>query len=62
MNKKSPFFTAIAASILYFIILILLRYFADHSSIDWQGALLGAIIFWIVIFVVHQFLRKRYSD
>jgi len=62
MDKKSPFFTAITASILYFIIFILLKYFLQMRAIDWQGALQGAIIFWIVIFVVHQFLRKRYSD
>jgi hypothetical protein len=62
MDKKSPFFTASAASVIYFIIFILLKYSLQMREIDWQGALQGAIVFWIVIFVVHQLLERRFSD
>ncbi len=62
MDKKSPFFTASMASIVYFVIFIMLKYFLDHKTVDWQSALLGAVVFWIVIFVVHKFLEKRYGS
>ncbi len=62
MDKKSPFFTASAASVTYFIIFVLLKYLLQSREIDWLGALQGAVIFWIVIFVVHQFLKRRFSD
>ena len=68
MNKKSPFFTASVASIIYFVIYLALRYFlpsgqeSGNVEIDWPGALLGAVVFWLVIFIVHQFLKRRYSD
>jgi len=68
MNKKSPFFTASIASIIYFIIYVLLKYLlpikreADNINIDWLGALQGAVLFWLVIFVVHQLLKRRYSE
>ena len=65
MNKKSPFFTASVASVIYFVIFLTLKYFLpiprenSNTDIDWSGALIGAVIFWIVIFMVHQFLRTR---
>ncbi|VVB91644.1 Uncharacterised protein [uncultured archaeon] len=62
MDKKSPFFTASAASVMYFIIFIMLKYLLQMREIDWPGALQGAIVFWIVIFVVHQLLKRRFSD
>jgi membrane associated rhomboid family serine protease len=68
IDKKSPFFTASIASIIYFIIFLLLKYLlpvkkeTSNINIDWQGALQGAIIFWLVIFVVHQFLKRRNSE
>ena len=68
MNKKSPFFTASIASILYFIIYILLKYLLPSNretgniNIDWLGGLQGAIVFWLVIFAVHQLLKRRYSE
>ncbi len=68
MDKKSPFFTASIASIIYFITFILLKYLlpinreASNINIDWLGALEGAVVFWLVIFVVHQFLKRRYSE
>jgi uncharacterized membrane protein (GlpM family) len=61
MDKKSPFFTASAASVAYFITLIALRYLFE-KILDWKGALGGAVIFWIVIFLVHQFLLRRAAE
>jgi len=67
MNKKSPFFTASIASIIYFIIYVLLKYLlikkeTGNINIDWLGALQGAVFFWLVIFMVHQLLKRRYSE
>lgn len=68
MDKKSPFFTATVASVVYFMILLILKYFlpinknAENINIDWLGTLGGAIVFWIVIFAVHQLLKLRYSE
>ncbi|SNQ62674.1 hypothetical protein [Candidatus Methanoperedens nitratireducens] len=62
MNKKSPFFTASTASVMYFATFLLLKYLLERRNLDWLGALQGAIVFWIVIFVVHQFLKRRFSD
>jgi len=65
MDKKNPFFTASIASVIYFIIYLLLKYLlpikreTSNINIDWLGALQGAIVFWLVIFVVHQFLKRR---
>ncbi len=67
MDKKSPFFTATVASITYLVILLMLEYFLPITkeiadfNIDWPRTLGGAIAFWIVIFIVHQFLKRRYS-
>lgn len=70
MNEKSPYFTASVASILYIIILLMLKYFLPSSSIsesidikeEIPNLIFGTIIFWIVIFFVHQVLKRRYSD
>ncbi len=61
MDKNNPFFTASAASVLYFVIYIIIKYFGEQK-IDLQGALIGAIIFWIVIFIVHKLLNRRFSE
>jgi hypothetical protein len=61
MEKKSPFFTASVASVVYFIVFFLLKYLLQDGVADWWGALLGAVVFWAVIFFVHQFLRRRYG-
>ncbi|MCZ7394764.1 MAG: hypothetical protein ABOK23_02755 [Candidatus Methanoperedens sp.] len=61
MEKKSPFFTASAAAVLYFIIYIILKYLLQNRVVDWQGAFLGAVVFWIVIFLVHYFLNRQYG-
>ncbi len=60
MDIKNPFITASAASIAYFIIIIILKYFLQET-VDLQSALLVAIVFGIVIFVLHQFLKRRYA-
>ena len=62
MDKKSPYFTASMASILYFIIYFVLKYFLQQRVLDYEGALIGAVGFWIVIFVVHMLLGKRFSN
>jgi len=70
MDTKSPFFTASVASMLYLVILVMLKYFLPPSSmsagmdikVELPNVLFGAIIFWIVIFVVHQLLERRSSD
>jgi len=66
MDKKSPLFTASAASVLFFIILLMLEYLLSIKgegtvTVDWHGALFAALVFWIVIFVLHQYLNRRYS-
>lgn len=61
MDKSNPFFTASVASALYFIIFVMLKYSLRQHEVDWQGALSGAVIFWVVIFLVHQFLKRRSS-
>ncbi|MDO9096549.1 MAG: hypothetical protein Q7U60_00285 [Candidatus Methanoperedens sp.] len=61
MVKTKPLYTASAAAVLYFIVLILLQYFMEYKT-DWMGAIMVAAVFWIVIFALHYFLDKRYSD
>ncbi len=70
MDKKSPFFTASVASILFLVVLIILKYFLPSPGMGSGGditaelpsEIFGAVIFWIVIFVVHQLLKRRFSD
>ncbi|MDO8727755.1 MAG: hypothetical protein Q7J35_16960 [Candidatus Methanoperedens sp.] len=70
MEKKSPYFTASVASLLYIIILVMLKFLLPSSSInegidikeELPNILFGAIIFWIVIFVVHLVLERRSID
>ncbi len=60
MMKKSPLYTASMAAVLFFIIYIILK-FSLGGGLDWQGAFLGAVVFWIVIFVIHVILYRRYG-
>ena len=62
MEKTNPYFTASSASISYFVIFIILKYFLHNKELDWKGALIGAVIFWIVIFIVHIFLNRKSDD
>lgn len=61
MDKKSPYFTASAASVLYFIVYVTLKYFLQNVM-DVEAGLMGAVGFWIVIFVVHMLLGRRFSN
>ena len=70
MDKKSPYFTASVAAILFIIILVMLKYLLPSSSMnagfniteELPNLIFGTIIFWIVIFVVHKVLERRSSD
>jgi amino acid permease len=59
MVEMNPYFTASAASLVYFVIFIGLKYVSDNKQLDVQGALIGAVVFWFVIFIVHHFLNKK---
>jgi len=62
MEKTNPYFTASAASLTYFVTFIILKYLLVNRVLDWNGALIGSLIFWVVIFIVHQILNKRSDD
>ncbi|CAG1006979.1 MAG: hypothetical protein OIN86_16400 [Candidatus Methanoperedens sp.] len=62
MEKTNPYFTASAASLTYFVTFIILKYLLVNRVLDWSGALIGSLIFWVVIFIVHQILNKRSDD
>ncbi len=62
MEKTNPYFTASAASLTYFATFIILKYLLVNRVLDWSGALIGSLIFWVVIFIVHQILNKRSDD
>ena len=70
MERKSPYFTATVASILFIIILVMLKYLLPSSSMsagidiieELPNLIFGTIIFWIVIFFVHKVLERRSSD
>jgi uncharacterized membrane protein (GlpM family) len=59
MVQTNPYFTASAASLAYFVIFISLKYITENKHVDVQGALIGAVIFWVVIFIVHHFLNRQ---
>lgn len=62
MEKPSPFLTASIATAGYIIILIILKSLLENKEIDWQSTILSAVVFWIVIFLVHYFLNRRYGS
>lgn len=62
MEKTNPYISASSASLAYFVIFIILKYFLHNKEVDWKGALIGALIFWIVIFIVHKFLNRRSNN
>lgn len=53
---KKTIQVAFIASISYFMVYIVIKFYLQSAVIDWQGALLGASGFWLFIFVVHHFL------
>ncbi|VVB87304.1 Uncharacterised protein [uncultured archaeon] len=58
MKKTNPFLTASTASVLYFIVFIMLKYFLENEIPGWQSAVSGALAFWFFIFLVHQYLNR----
>lgn len=62
MEKTNPYYTASSAALSYFVIFIILKYFLHNKELDWNGALIGALIFWVVIFIVHIFLNRKSND
>ena len=52
---KKMILLTFTASISYFIIYILLKYSLQNKIFDWQSALLGAVTFGFIIFLVHNF-------
>lgn len=61
MKMTNPLLTASAASVVYFFIFIMLKYFLENRILDLQSALSGALFFWVFIFVVHYFLNRNKS-
>ncbi len=59
MPKTNPYFTASGASLIYFITFIILKYFLHNKEWDWEGAFTGALVFWVVIFIIHQLLNRQ---
>ncbi len=56
---KKKMIVAFTASISYFIIYIIIKFYLQNAVIDWQSALLGASGFWVFIFAVHHFLSME---
>lgn len=58
MFMKKTIYIALIASISYFIVFIMLKFFLQNEVVDWKNALSGAVIFLFIIYIVHYFLRK----
>jgi hypothetical protein len=52
---KKTITLTLTASISYFIIYIVLKFSLQNAIIDWQSALLGAVTFGFIVFLVHRF-------
>ncbi len=52
---KKTIALTLTASISYLIIYIMLKLSLQNAIIDWQSALLGAVTFGFIIFLVHRF-------
>jgi hypothetical protein len=52
---KKTIVLTFTASVAYFIIYIMLKFFLQNKILDWQSALLGAITFGFIIYLVHNF-------
>lgn len=52
---KKTIILTLTASISYFIIYIMLKFSLQNAIIDWQSALLGAVTFGVLIFLVHRY-------
>ncbi len=52
---KKTIALTLTASISYFIIYVVLKFSLQNAIIDWQSALIGAVTFGFIIFLVHRF-------
>ena len=59
MKKTGIYLTASIASVTYFIIAVILKYSPHDNILDLKNALIGAVVFWVVFFLLHPFLNKR---
>lgn len=58
MEKSNPFLIASMAFIAFFIVFITLKYLLNNQ-VDIQNALTGAILFWMLVFLVHQLMSWK---
>ncbi len=59
MRKTGLYLTASIASATYFIIAVILKYSPHDNIPDLGNALIGAVVFWVIFFLLHLFLNKR---
>ncbi len=59
MKKTGIYLTASVASVTYFIIAVILKYSPYDDILDLKNALIGAVVFWVVFFLLHPSLNKR---
>jgi uncharacterized MnhB-related membrane protein len=59
MVKTNPYFTASAASVAFLVIFISLKYLFENKPPGVLDALIGAGAFWVVMFLVHQYLNRK---
>jgi hypothetical protein len=59
MEKMNRFLIATFASVAYFVIVITLKYSPHNNILDLKSALIGAVVFWIFIFLIHHLIIKR---
>jgi len=58
MEKTNPLLIASMAFVAFFIVFIILKYLLNNQ-VDIQGAITGAVFFWIVVFFVHQLMTRK---
>lgn len=59
MVKTNPYFTASVASLAFFVIFIGLKFLLENKPVDFLSAIIGAGVFWIVMFLLHQYLNIK---
>ncbi len=59
MKKMSHFWASNFAAAAYFVIFVVLKYSPQDKILDWENGLIGAAVFWIVIFLIQHSLIKR---
>lgn len=58
MDKNNPAFIALMAFLAFFLVFIILKYLLNNQ-VDIQNAITGAVLFCIVVFVVHQLMIRK---